>query len=138
MTDSTRDTRYTDGSGWEDAAGYSRAARRGDLIAVSGTTATDDVATGHPTDTERQANDAIRRALEAVRHLGGDVGDVIRTRMYLAPDADWRMASQVHATHLGAIAPANTTLYVHRLIGPDFLVEIEIDAIVGGGANNGE
>lgn len=136
MTDRTVNTRYRDGSGWEDVAGYSRAVRRGDFISVSGTTATDDVARMYPENTERQALDALARSLDAVRQLGGDIGDVIRTRVFLAPRADWRVASKAHADLLGAVAPANTTLYVNQLIGLDFLVEVEIDAVVSGEVSN--
>lgn len=131
MSPSNDERRYRDGGGWEVAAGYSRAARRGDVIVVSGTTATDEVASAHPDDTARQAGDAIARALAAVQQLGGTVDDVVRSRVFLAPGADWQAASDVHAELLGAVAPANTTLYVHALIGPSFLVEVELDAVLG-------
>ncbi len=90
----------------------------------------------YPENTERQALDALARSLDAVRQLGGDIGDVIRTRVFLAPRADWRVASKAHADLLGAVAPANTTLYVNQLIGLDFLVEVEIDAVVSGEVSN--
>ena len=134
MTPPTDEHRYRDGRGWEVTAGYSRAARRGDVIVVSGTTADDDVAAAYPDDTERQVRDAIGRGIAAVRHLGGSVDDVVRSRIYLAPGADWEAASAVHAELLGAVAPANTTLYVHGLIGPSFLVEVELDAVLERGA----
>lgn len=130
MTSPTDEDRFRDGGGWEQAAGYSRAARRSGHIAVSGTTASDEVAAAHPDDTGRQTRDALERAVEAVVRLGGTVGDVVRSRVYLAPTADWEAASAVHADLLGDVAPANTTLYVHRLIGPTFLVEVELDAVL--------
>jgi len=123
--------RHLDGGGYEGAAGYARAARRGNVIVVSGTTAND--ASGgvlHPGDTGAQTAAALRQALDAVEHLGGHVDDVVRTRLYLAPGADWSAAARAHAELLGAVRPANTTLFVHGLIGDDFLVEVEIDAII--------
>ena len=125
-------SRYRDGGGWEEAAGYSRAARRGSRILVSGTTATGpDGGALHPGDTYGQTLAALRRALQAVKAMGGSGQDVIRTRLYLAPDADWEAACRAHAELLGAVAPANTTLYVHRIIGDGVLVEVELDAEAG-------
>ena len=120
---------HRDGSGWEDSAGYSRAAH----IAVSGTTATGpDGQALHPGDTYGQTVEALGRALRAVEALGGQVEDVVRTRLYLSPDADWKAAARAHAERLGEVAPANTILHVARLIGDGFLVEVEIDAEVRG------
>lgn len=129
MSETTR--LYRDGSGWEEAAGYSRGARRLSRIAVSGTTATgSDGHAIHPGDTYRQTRAALERALVAVRELGGQVDDVIRSRLYLTPDADWQDAVRAHVELLGAVAPANTTIRVAGLIGDDFLVEVELDAEV--------
>lgn len=125
--------RYRDTSAWEEMAGYSRAARHGDRIAVSGTTAHGpDGSALHPGDTFEQTRTALRRTIEAVERLGGTRSDVIRTRVLLAPDADWEAAARAHAELLGDIAPANTTLYVGGLIGEGFLVEVEVDAELGG------
>lgn len=122
---------YRDGTGWEEAAGYSRGARRLNRIAVSGTTATGpDGRALYPGDTYRQAHAALERALTAVRALGGGAQDVIRSRIYLTPDADWESALRAHLELLGAVAPANTTIRVAGLIGDDFLVEVELDAEV--------
>lgn len=112
--------RFRDGGGWEEAAGYSRAARRGRRVAVSGTTAEGKGA-------YEQAIAAIRRSIAAVEALGGRREDILRTRLYLAPAADWEGAGRAHAELLGDVAPANTTLHVAELIG-GFLVEVEVEA----------
>jgi enamine deaminase RidA (YjgF/YER057c/UK114 family) len=131
--DGPRGKRFRDGGGFEVEAGYSRAARAGRRIAVSGTTATGpDGAALHPGDTYLQAREALRRALDAVAALGGAPGDVLRTRVYLAPGADRRGAARAHAELLGEVAPANTTLYVAGLVGDGFLVEVELDAELAG------
>jgi len=54
----------------------------------------------------------------------------VRTRILLAPDADWEAAARAHVQVLGEVAPANTMLYVGGLIGDGYLVEIEVDAEV--------
>jgi enamine deaminase RidA (YjgF/YER057c/UK114 family) len=120
---------YRDGSGWEEYAGYSRGVRRSGRIAVSGTTATGpDGNALYPGDTYRQTRAALERAVSAIRELGGEVDDVIRSRIYLTPDADWRGAMRAHVELFGAVAPANTTIRVAGLIGDNFLVEVELDA----------
>jgi enamine deaminase RidA (YjgF/YER057c/UK114 family) len=122
-------SRFRDGSGFEAEAGYSRAARHGRRIAVSGTTASGPGGQAlHPGDSYRQARAALERALAALGALGGSPRDVLRTRLYLAPGADWRGAARAHAELLGEVAPANTTLYVAGMVGDGFLVEVEIDA----------
>ena len=127
MSDITR--RHRDGGGWEQQAGYSRAVRRFGRIAVSGTTATaNDGGALHRGDTYGQTLAALERAIAAVEALGGGLEDVIRTRVYLVPGADWKGAARAHAKVMGSVAPANTMLYVAALIGDGFLVEVELDA----------
>lgn len=124
--------RHLDGTGWEERAGYARAAREGTRIAVSGTTAHGpDGAALYPGDTYRQTRCCLERALQAVHALGGRPEHVVRTRLYLVEGADWQAAARAHAELLGPVRPANTTLYVHRLVGDGFLVEVEVDAEVG-------
>jgi enamine deaminase RidA (YjgF/YER057c/UK114 family) len=84
----------------------------------------------YPGDTYRQTRAALERALVAIRELGGQVDDVIRSRIYLTPEADWEGAVRAHVELLGPVAPANTTLRVAGLIGDGFLVEVELDAEV--------
>ena len=119
---------HRDGGGWEAAAGYARAVRRGRRIEVSGTTVPGRGPEAEG-ETHRQTAAAIDRALAAVEALGGGVHDVVRTRLFLAPGADWQQAAAAHAERLSAVAPANTTLYVAGLIG-DALVEVEVEAEV--------
>lgn len=125
-----RTDHHRDGNPLEELAGYARAVRRGARIAVSGTTAPGD-ALGGPEETHRQTTAALQHALAAVAELGGGTQDVVRTRLLLAPTADWRAASRAHAEVLGSVAPANTTCYVAALLGDGAVVEVELDAEVG-------
>jgi enamine deaminase RidA (YjgF/YER057c/UK114 family) len=128
----TETTRYHSGTGWEREAGYARAVRRGRRIAVSGTTSNGpDGAGAFAGDTHAQTLQAFTLALKAVVALGGQAADVIRTRVYLAPGADWQAAARAHRELFGDIPPANTTLYVGSLIGDGYLVEVEVDAELG-------
>lgn len=116
-----------DGEPYEVIAGYSRGVRRGRTIAVSGTTARGDAAQG---STYEQACDCISRVVASVRRLGGCRDDIVRTRVLLAPEADWEQAAAAHRELLGDVAPANTMVYVSGLVGDGLLVEVEAEAEV--------
>ena len=106
--------------------------RRGQVITVSGTTATGpDGAALCPGDTLGQARICLQRVLAALAALGGQPADVVRTAVYLAPGANWEEAAQAHREALGQVAPASTMLYVAQLIGDGFCVEVEAMAVVG-------
>jgi enamine deaminase RidA (YjgF/YER057c/UK114 family) len=132
LTGSEGTTRYRDGSGWQDSAGYSRAVRREDTIAVSGTTA--DAVDGRvvsPGDTGEQTRQALAAVVAAVTALGGSIDDIVRTRLLLTPDADWEAACAVHGEIFAEVLPANSTYRVAGLLGTGFLVEVEADAVLG-------
>jgi len=119
------------GGAFEAAASYSRAVRTGSAIAVSGTAATGEDGTAlHPGDAGAQARVCIERALAAVAALGGAPEHVIRTRVYLAPEADWRGAVDAHRDAFAGIDPANTTVFVAGFIPEGVLVEVELDAVL--------
>jgi enamine deaminase RidA (YjgF/YER057c/UK114 family) len=127
----TRSRRFTDETGWQDTAGYSRAVRRGNLIMVSGTTAHGpDGGALHRGDTGAQARLCLSRIERALTALGGALEDVVRTGIYLAPSASWEQAARAHYDVFADTRPASTMLYVANLIGEGFLVEIEAQAVV--------
>ncbi len=124
--------RKTVGSGthWEELAGYSRAVRIGDRILVSGTTATGPEGVVGAGDVSAQTRFVLGKIKRAIRQLGGTVRDVVRTRVYVRDIEDWEMVALVHGEYFGSIRPANTLVQA-ELIGPEYLVEIEAEAIVG-------
>jgi len=116
--------------GFEEYGGYARAVRIGDVFAVSGTAALgENGAALYPGDVYAQTRDAFERSIAALRELGGGLRDVVRTRIYLAPGADWRRAIDAHRELFGEVTPTNTTLYVAGFIPSGVLVEIELDAV---------
>ncbi len=118
------------GSEWEDAAGFSRAVRDGDRILVSGTTATDPAGKCVcPGDAGGQATYIFDKIAAAIEALGGDMADVVRTRIYMADANQWQAVARQHKRVFGASPPANTLLQVGGLVG-DYLVEIEAEAVV--------
>lgn len=130
MTSNPHRTSVGSGTHWEDLAGYARAVRVGDRILVSGTTATGPdgvVGAGDPAAQTRYILDKIEKAIV---QLGGALSDVVRTRVYVRRAADWEPVALVHGERFGAIRPANTLVQA-GLIGDEYLVEIEAEAIVG-------
>jgi enamine deaminase RidA (YjgF/YER057c/UK114 family) len=125
-----RRTSVSSGTVWEELAGYCRAVRVGDVIHVSGTTATGPDGLVGPGDPAKQAAYALDKIEAAIRSLGGALGDVVRTRVYVSDIANWEAVARVHGQRFGAIRPANTLIEA-RLVGPEYLVEIEAEAIVG-------
>ena len=119
------------GSPYEPLVGLSRAVRVGSWIAVSGTAPIgDDGATVGLGDAEAQARRCFEIALRALSELGGSPADVVRTRALLTDIADWPSVARVHGELFGAIRPASTVMQVSRFIDPEWLVEIELDAVV--------
>lgn len=123
-------TRCLTGTVWETAAGFARAIRHGRHIAISGTTATlGDRAIGGQ-DAAAQTHFAIDKIEGALQSLGATLADVVRTRVYVRHVRDWEPVARAHGERFGDIQPANT-LVGAELIGDEYLVEIEADAIVG-------
>lgn len=123
--------RYSDGTSFEQRASYARAVRSGGWIAVSATAATGTDGTAlDPGDSYAQARDSIRRAVSAAEALGAGIGDVVRTRLYLAPDCNWEDVVRAHGEAFRGAEPANTTVIVAGFIPRGVLVEVELDAFV--------
>lgn len=120
------------GTSWESLAGYVRAIRIDRRILVSGTTATGPDGVVGLNDPDRQTRFILDKIEAAIQKLGGSIRDVVRTRIYLRDIADWEAVARVHGERFGAIRPANT-LVEARLVGDEYLVEIEAEAIIGAG-----
>jgi enamine deaminase RidA (YjgF/YER057c/UK114 family) len=121
---------YSSGTVWEELAGYSRAIRVGERILVAGTTATGpagEVIGG--ADPAAQAHYILDKVEVALRQLGGQLSDVVRTRIYLRNVADWEAVARVHGARFATIRPVNT-LVEAKLVGEEYLVEIEAEAVV--------
>jgi enamine deaminase RidA (YjgF/YER057c/UK114 family) len=127
--------RQTSSSGtpWEKTVGYSRAVRVGPQVFVSGTTASNlDGSTVAVGDAYAQAVFVFRRIEAALADLGAKLSDVVRTRMFVTDISRWEEIGRAHGEFFAGINPAATMVEVRRLINPDHLVEIEVDAVVAG------
>jgi enamine deaminase RidA (YjgF/YER057c/UK114 family) len=120
------------GSPYEPIVGFSRAVRVGNIVAVSGTTAGSTgrpVAIGDPAAQTRAILETIEKALV---DAGASLKDVVRTRIYLVNIAHFEAVGRVHGEFFGDIRPANSTFQVTAFVRPEWLVEIEADAVMSG------
>jgi enamine deaminase RidA (YjgF/YER057c/UK114 family) len=125
-------TNISSGAEWEDKVGYSRAVKVGNQIFVSGTTGIDeDGDVVGKDDIYLQTKQCILNIEKALKKAGASLDDVVRTRTFITDIDRWEQFGKAHQEFFGDIKPAATLMEVSRLIHPDLLVEIEVDAVVG-------
>ena len=124
--------RVSTASPYEPVLGISRAVRIGSTIAIAGTAP---LGPDGKTVSIGDAAGQMRRCLEiaqlALEKLGASLNDVIRTRTLLTRIEDWESTGRVHGEIFKDIRPVNTVMQVTRFIDPRWLVEIEVDAVIG-------
>jgi enamine deaminase RidA (YjgF/YER057c/UK114 family) len=121
------------GAKWEDIVGYSRAVRVGNLVFVTGTVATD--GQGQlvgPGDMYAQTAQALRKIGAALEQAGASLADVVRTRLFVTDIGRWEEVARAHREVFGDIKPCTSMIEIKALIAPEYLIEIEADAVVGG------
>ncbi len=114
------------GSPWEDIVGYSRAVKIGDIIEVSGTTASGEGLT----DEYSQTKAIIESVTKVLEGLDASLENVVRTRVYVTDISKWEEVGKAHGEFFSTIKPATAMVEVSKLINPEILVEIEFTAIV--------
>jgi enamine deaminase RidA (YjgF/YER057c/UK114 family) len=120
---------------WEPVFGYVRKVKAGNWLAISGTTATDErgmvIGAGQM---YVQARQALRNLQHHLESAGFSVADVIRTRVFVTDISRFAEVARAHQEVFGENPPASTVVEVRRLVHPDMMVEIEVDAFGGNSA----
>ena len=126
----TKRVLVSSGSPYEPVIGFSRAVRIGKIVAVGGTTAGSGgkpVAIGDPAAQTRAIIEVIEKALA---DAGASLKDVVRTRIYLTDISHWEAVGRAHGEFFADIRPANSMFQVTAFVRPEWLVEIEADAVI--------
>ena len=123
------------GSPYESVVGFSRAVRVGNFVAVGGTAPLDaNGRTVAPGDAGAQARRCIEIIKGALEQAGASLADVVRTRVLLKRIEDWEAVAKVKGEYFKDIRPVDTIMQVTTFINPEWLVEIEADAVIEHGA----
>lgn len=119
------------GSPYEPKVGISRAVRVGNIISVAGTAPLGlDGRTVGPGDAAAQTRRCLEIIAAALEKAGASMRQVVRTRILLTRIEDWETVAAVHGEFFRDIRPANTIMQISRFIDPEWLIEIEADAVV--------
>jgi enamine deaminase RidA (YjgF/YER057c/UK114 family) len=126
-------TLVSSGSYLEPIIGFSRAVRVGNIISVGGTAPIRaEGGTAAIGDVYGQTRRCLEIVAKAIADAGGRLEDVTRTRIILTDITLWKEAVRAHAEYFGTIRPVTTTMAITAFVDPDWLVEIEADAVVEG------
>lgn len=128
MSNSRR--RTTSGSPFEEQFGFCRAIREGNRIIVAGTGPIEDDGETAPGGASEQADRCCALIVKAIEDLGGSARDVVRTCMFLTDIDQQAEVGEVHARYFGEARPAATMVGVATLCRPEWIVEIEAEAVV--------
>ena len=125
--------RVTSGAPWEELVAYRRAVRVGNQVFVAGTVSVD--AQGQPFapgDAGAQTSQCLEIIAQALDKAGSHISHVVRTRLYvtdMSPETQ-RAVGQAHRKVFAEFPPASAMIGVAALAGPEFIVEIEADAVI--------
>lgn len=119
------------GNPMEEIVGFARAVRVGPYVTVGGTAPVGaDGETVGVGDAARQAERCFEIIGDALERAGSGWHDVVRTRIILTDINDWKSVIEVRARFCREAKPVDTIMQVTRFINPEWLVEVEADAVV--------
>ena len=121
---------FSSGAKWEDVVGYSRAVLVGNQLEVSGTVATDESGTVGKGDFYQQTKFILQKIEKVLQQAGFELKDVVRTRIFVTDITHWEEVGKAHGEFFRDIKPATSMVEVSALIDSDYLVEIEVTALL--------
>lgn len=121
---------YTEGSPWEPIVGYARAVKIGNVIEISGTTATVNGEVIGKDDVYLQTKTILQKFEKVLQELGASMNDVVRTRIFCTDISQWEKIGKAHGEFFSEIKPTTGMYQITKLISEDLLVEIEATAVI--------
>ena len=122
---------FSSGAKWEDIVGYSRAVKINNQIFITGTVAVDAENNLVGGDSAYEQTKFILQKIEGVlKQCGAGLKDVVRTRLFVTDIARWEDYGRAHGEFFKDIKPCTTMVEVSKLISPEYLIEIEADAVI--------
>lgn len=126
-------TLISNGNPMEEIVGFSRAVRVGNFIAVGGTAPVgEDGKTVGVGDVFAQTTRCFQIIEAALAQAGAGLGDIVRTRVILTDIDNWKPAIEARKAFCRDSRPVDTIMAINRFVNPEWLVEIEVDAVVEG------
>ena len=123
----------SNGNPMEAIVGFSRAVRVGPFISVGGTAPVGpDGKTVGVGDVAAQTRQCIEIIMAALEQAGSGLHDVVRTRVILTNIDDWKKAIDVRKECFRDSRPVDTIMAIDRFVSPEWLVELEADAVIAG------
>ncbi len=121
---------YTEGSPWEPIIGYARAVKIGNIIEISGTTATVNGEVVGKGDVYAQTKCILQKFENVLKQYGTSMNAVVRTRIFCTDITQWEAIGKAHGEFFSEIKPTTGMYQISKLISDDLLVEIEATAIL--------
>lgn len=119
------------GNPYEEIVGFARAVRVGPYVSIGGTAPIgEDGLTVGIGDAAAQARRCFEIVRTALQQAGASLSDVVRTRVMLTDIANFHAVAAVRKEFVGAYKPVDTVVEISRFINPDWLIEVEVDAII--------
>ena len=121
----------SNGNPMEAIVGFSRAVRVGPFISVGGTAPVGpDGKTVGVGDVAAQTRRCFEIIEDALVRAGSGLQDIVRTRVILTDIDTWRDAIEVRKEFCRDARPVDTIMAIDRFVNPEWLVEIEVDAVM--------
>ncbi len=115
----------------EKPIGFSRAVKQGNMIFVAGTAPIGEKGkTIGVNNVYEQTKANIEISKKAIEEAGGNLKNVVRTRIMLTDISTWRDAARAHGEYFSEIRPACTFVQVSGFINSEWLVETEMDCMI--------
>lgn len=108
------------------AVGFSQAIHVGNTVYCSGQVSTAE-------GLEAQAREAFTNVRTLLAYAGATMSDIVKMTIYSTDDSCWQRTAGIRTEFLKPPFPAATMVIVKGLARPEFLIEVDVTAVVGAG-----